>query len=91
MNPSSSGWNTNLTVPSIWSWFCFNNLAAPSNIALCMSCPHECIFPFLAAKSQTVVSSIGSASISALNKKVFPGFGPDIVATIPLSHISCGS
>lgn len=41
--------------------------------------------------SQFGVSSIGSASISALNKNVFPGLGPSIVATIPLSHISVGS
>ena len=57
----------------------------------CISCPQECMHPFVDLKSQLVSSFIGSASISARNKKVFPGFGPEIVATIPLSQISVGS
>ena len=91
VNPSSSGWNTNLTVPSISSWFCLSNFAAPKSIAVCISWPHECIAPLVALKSQSVASAIGRASISALNKNVFPGFEPSIVATIPLSQISSGS
>ena len=91
VNPSSSGWNTNLIVPSIWSWFCFNSLAAPKSIAVCISWPHECIAPLVDLNSHAVASAIGNASISALNKKVFPGLLPSIVATIPLSHISLGS
>ena len=46
--------------------------------------------PLSDLKSHVVFSVIGSASISALNKNVFPGLLPSIVATIPLSHISSG-
>ena len=90
VNPSSSGWKTNLIVPSISSWFSLSNLAAPNNIAVCISCPHACMHPLVDLKSHEVFSAIGSASISALNKKVFPGLFPLIVATIPLSQISSG-
>ena len=91
VNPSSSGWNTNFTVPSICSLFCIKSLAAPNNIAVCISWPHECIHPFSALKSHSLFSFIGRASISALNKNVFPDLFPSSVATIPLSHISLGS
>ena len=43
--------------------------------------------PLSDLKSHVVFSVIGSASISALNKNVFPGLLPSIVATIPLKSV----
>ena len=91
VKPSSSGWNTNLTVPLSSDWYVLSSLAAPSNIEVCISWPHACILPFSERNGKSVCSFIARASISARNKIQLPVFFPVIVATIPLSQISIGA
>ena len=91
VNPSSSGWKTNLIVPSIWSSYCLSSLAAPRSMAVWRSWPHACMLPLYDLNSQLLSSLTGRESISALKRNVLPVFSPFIVATIPLSHISFGS
>mmetsp|Transcript_37671 Transcript_37671/g.64247 ORF Transcript_37671/g.64247 Transcript_37671/m.64247 type:complete len:232 (+) Transcript_37671:704-1399(+) len=66
--PSSAGWNTNRTVPTISSSTFFNSAAAPSNMVVCPSCPQACILCGLCDLKVSmfgVASSMGRASMSA--------------------------
>ena len=71
--------------------------ATPIKIATCVSWPHACITPVsfplyfdltLDLKSKLFFSVTGSASMSALNAKTFPGLVPLSIPTTPVLAIS---
>mmetsp|Transcript_24540 Transcript_24540/g.72725 ORF Transcript_24540/g.72725 Transcript_24540/m.72725 type:complete len:233 (-) Transcript_24540:30-728(-) len=84
--PSSKGWNTNLTVPlrpPASASALASSFAAPSSIAMWVSCPHACITPAcLLRASKPSGSSIGNASMSVRSKMV--GLPLPMVAMIPV-------
>ena len=74
----------NFTFPFILSFNSLNTIAVPSIIEVCISCPQACIISgTLEEKERSLLSLIGSASISPLSKIVFPPSIPVRSAIIP--------
>ena len=90
---SSAGWNTSATRPARNGASSWRTAAAPSRVAVWMSCPQACILPgTVEAKGRPVSSPIGSASMSARMASVGPGRPPSMVPTIPVRPrpVRCG-
>ena len=83
--PSSPGWNMNITVPARLSRWAASARAAPTSIATCVSCPQACMAPCVfEAKSSPVSSVRGRASMSPRRSTVRPLAGPRSTATNPV-------
>ena len=94
--PSSPGWNMNITVPASRSRSAQSACAAPTSMATWVSWPQACIAPSMRERKSRPVSSFsGRASMSPRSSTVRPLSEPRRMAIRPVvdgpSRISSGS